>query len=89
MGERACYHQTVTKEATELLASALQLGADERVQLAEELLASLNGQENNVQAAWAAEISRRAAEARNEDETAPFEDWRAVLQRIERETLKR
>jgi len=57
--------------------------ANDRAELAAELLASLD----DVEAAWAAEISRRAADARlnpSEDE-----DWRTALAEIQREVLSR
>jgi len=50
--------------AKHLLRDALALPADERVELAEELLASLDGDsEPNVDAAWGEEIERRARRA--------------------------
>lgn len=48
---------------------------------------SLDPEEQDVRAAWAAEIARRAADA----ETAPEdeEDWRSALDDIRREELSR
>jgi putative addiction module component (TIGR02574 family) len=66
---------------------ALTLDPNDRAQLAAQLLASLDESEADVEAAWAIEIQRRAAEARqNPDED---EDWRAVLDEIQREVLTR
>ena len=51
--------------------------ANDRAELAAQLLASLDEAEADVESAWAVEIERRAAEARqnpNDDE-----DWRTVL----------
>ena len=51
----------VNAAAKHLLRDALALPADERVELAEELLASLDGEsESNVDEAWGEEIERRA-----------------------------
>jgi hypothetical protein len=46
---------------------------------------SLQDAEAGVAAAWAAEIDRRAAEAR--ENPSDDEDWRAVLDEIQREGL--
>ena len=77
----------MTKDATRLLEDALRLDADERAQLAEELLASLDDVEDEVESAWAAEIAKRAADARmslaSEDE-----DWRSALADVRREVPK-
>ena len=77
----------VTANAQKLLEDALTLTPNERAELAAELLASLDVTEPDVESAWAAEIERRAAEARqnpNDDE-----DWRVVLERVQREVLSR
>jgi putative addiction module component (TIGR02574 family) len=74
-------------DATKLLEEAMNLPLDERARLAEELLASLDEKEEDVEAAWAAEIQRRAQEVR--DGSAPGEEWRNVLRRIQGETLRR
>jgi putative addiction module component (TIGR02574 family) len=70
-----------------LLADALTLSARDRAHLAAQLLASLEDKESEVEAAWAAEIDRRAAEARENPDDA--EDWRAVLDQITQEVLSR
>jgi len=74
--------------AQKLFEQALTLAANERAELAAQLLASLDDTaEENVEAAWAAEIERRAAEARqNPDDD---EDWRTVMDDIQREVLSR
>ena len=77
----------MTANAQKLLEDALTLTPNERAELAAELLASLDVTETDVESAWAAEIERRAAEARqnpNDDE-----DWRVVLERVQREVLSR
>jgi putative addiction module component (TIGR02574 family) len=77
----------VSTDAQKLLRDALTLPASDRAQLAAELLASLEEKEADVEAAWAAEIARRAADARqNPDDD---EDWREALDQIEREVLSR
>lgn len=77
----------VTTTAQKLLEDALTLAANDRAELAAQLLASLDDAEADVEKAWAAEIERRAAEARqNPDDD---EDWRAVLGEIQRDVLSR
>lgn len=82
------YDEAVTTNAQKLFQQALTLVANDRAELAAQLLASLDGDaEANVESAWAAEIERRAAEARqNPDDD---EDWRTVLDEIQREVLAR
>ncbi|HCC57996.1 MAG TPA: hypothetical protein DEQ47_12210 [Solibacterales bacterium] len=48
--------------AEELIAEALRLPRPERAQAAEELLSSLEESEDEVAAAWAPELERRARE---------------------------
>jgi putative addiction module component (TIGR02574 family) len=72
----------MTTRAQELLREALALPIDERADVAAELLASLDeaGTENpaDVEAAWAAEIERRARRVlAGESEGQPWEDVRA------------
>ena len=77
----------MTTNAQKLFEQALTLAAKDRAELAAQLLASLDEAEADVESAWAAEIERRAADARqnpNEDE-----DWRVVLDEIQREVLSR
>ena len=77
----------MTTTAQKLLQDALALAANDRAELAAQLLASLDDAEPDVEKAWAAEIARRAADARqnpNDDE-----DWRTALDEIQREVLSR
>jgi len=74
----------MTKDA--LLADALKLAPAERAELAEELLASLDEAEADIERAWAVEIAKRASEARAT--VAGEEDWRAALADVQREVLK-
>lgn len=51
----------MTEQAQALLTSALRLSAEERAKMAAELLASLDDEpDEDVEALWAAEITRRA-----------------------------
>jgi putative addiction module component (TIGR02574 family) len=77
----------MTKDATRVLEDALQLAAAERAQVAAELLASLDDAEEQIEAAWATEISRRAADARANPHDE--DDWREALRDVEREVLAR
>ena len=77
----------MTTSAQKLFEQALTLPVADRAELAAQLLATLEEREQDVETAWAAEIEKRAAEARsNPDDN---EDWRTVLERIEREVLSR
>jgi putative addiction module component (TIGR02574 family) len=77
----------MTSKAHRVLEEALQLSAEERARVAAELLASLDDKEDDVRAAWAAEITRRAADAEADPEDE--EDWRSALTDIRREVLSR
>ncbi len=68
----------MSKTAQRLLDQALRLDVSERAELAAELLASLDGEpEEDVEAAWAAEIRRRAERARSgEDSGRPWAEVR-------------
>lgn len=78
---------TVTTHAQKLFEQALALEANDRAELAAQLLASLDESEADVESAWAAEIERRAADARlNADDD---HDWRTVLDEIQRDVLSR
>jgi putative addiction module component (TIGR02574 family) len=74
-------------DAAEVLRDALTLPERERAEIAGELLASLDSVEENVEAAWAAEIERRARDARGNPQDD--EDWRAALTAVQREVLTR
>jgi hypothetical protein len=75
----------VTEAARKVLEEALTLEADERASLAAELLASLQEHEQDVQKAWAEEIERQSLIASDERGT----DWRAALEEIWTEVLRR
>ena len=56
----------MSKTAEKVLDEALRLEPSERAELAAELLASLDGErDEDAEAAWAAEIERRAERARS------------------------
>jgi len=55
--------------------------------MAAELLSSLDDEDEDVKAAWAAEITRRAADADADPEDE--EDWREALDEIRQEVLSR
>jgi putative addiction module component (TIGR02574 family) len=64
----------------ELLAQLMHLPRPERARVAEELLASLEEPEDEVAAAWAAELERRARElADGSAATVPWETARAQI----------
>jgi putative addiction module component (TIGR02574 family) len=70
----------MTANAQKLLDDALMLSQNDRAQLAAELLASLDAVEQDVEAAWAAEIAQRAADARENPEDEY--DWRSALAEV-------
>lgn len=64
-----------------LLPAALALPTKERAKLAREILRSLHGaDEQDVEAAWLAEIDRRAQDV--EDGSAEFVDWDVARSQI-------
>jgi putative addiction module component (TIGR02574 family) len=71
----------MTDRARKVLNDALELSLPERAELAADLLASLDGEpEADVEAAWAAEIERRARDAiANPDDDVAWETVRAEL----------
>jgi putative addiction module component (TIGR02574 family) len=77
----------MTSNANRLLEEALQLSPSERAKLAAELLSSLDDQDADVKAAWALEITRRAADADADPDDE--EDWRTALDDVRREVLSR
>jgi len=84
-GPQGCYRDPeMGRGAKKLLHEALALPTEERAELAAELIASLDGPaDTDVEAAWAAEIERRAAKVLSgESEGTP---WEEVRRRIERE----
>jgi len=71
----------VSEGGEKLLEDALKLAPPERAELAAELLASLDGApDEDAEAAWAAEIERRAARARSGAD--PGRPWPEVRDRI-------
>jgi putative addiction module component (TIGR02574 family) len=78
----------VTKAAKTVLAEALELNAAERAEVAAELIASLDGEpDEDVEAAWAAEVERRMVAI--DAGRATLTPWPAVKHRIDSEILKR
>jgi len=78
----------VTKAASKLLEDALKLDVKERAELASELLASLDAEpDEDAEAAWAAEIQERAAQARSGED--PGKPWPGVRERLERDLKHR
>jgi len=78
----------MTKAAETLLHEAMKLEVSERAELASELLASLEGEpEEEVEAAWAAEIQRRIE--RIEAGSEKLLPWDDVKRRIDKEILGR
>lgn len=70
----------MSKTGQKVLHEALRLELAERAELAAELLASLDGEpDQDVEAAWAAEIERRAARARSgKDAGRPWAEARGA-----------
>lgn len=75
----------------ELLAEALRLSRRERARVAEELLSSLEEADEDVAAAWAAELERRSREvAEGRVQTIPWESARAeILKELEQRRASR
>jgi putative addiction module component (TIGR02574 family) len=71
----------MSERARKLLQDAMELPLPERAELAADLLASLDGEPaGDVEAAWAAEIERRARAAiADPDDDVPWETVRAEL----------
>ena len=68
----------MTDRARKVLHEALELSVPERAELAADLLASLDGEpEAEVEAAWAAEVERRARESPDND--VPWETVSAEM----------
>jgi putative addiction module component (TIGR02574 family) len=71
----------MSEPAKKLLDEALLLPVHDRAALAAELLASLDGDdEEDVEAAWAAEIQRRVERVSAGE--GEFEDWDTVRERL-------
>jgi putative addiction module component (TIGR02574 family) len=73
----------MSKTTSNLLNNALRLTTAERAELAAELLASLDGDpEDDVEAAWAAEIQRRVERLKSGE--AQGRPWSKVRERLDR-----
>jgi putative addiction module component (TIGR02574 family) len=71
----------VTKASAKILSEALALTPDERMELAAELLASVDGPANpDWEQAWQVELDRRAASADASNNPAP--EWSEVRARV-------
>ena len=77
---------SMRRTSRDLLKQALRLSAEERAEMAAELLESLSEADEGVEAAWAAEIQRRVEAARAGELEST--DWREVLDRVEKEVLR-
>jgi putative addiction module component (TIGR02574 family) len=78
----------MTDTAAKLLDEALRLSDSERAELAAKLIESLDAQsDEDVDAAWAAEIERRCALLDSGE--AVTSDWSDVRRRIESEIFRR
>jgi len=71
----------MTKAARKLLEAARGLPEDERLELASELIASVDGPaDSDWESAWLAELDRRVEAARDKGEPAP--EWSEVRARV-------
>ena len=78
----------MSKTGQDVLHEALQLDLSERAELVAELLASLDGEpDEDVEAAWAAEVERRAARARSGQDVG--KSWAEVRDQIRNALSKR
>src|ERR1043166_6883508 len=75
------------REGQDLFEKALQLPLDDRARLAGDLLESLEEAEADADAAWAAEVQRRTSAIRAGE--VGSDDWRTVLDAVEKEVLGR
>jgi putative addiction module component (TIGR02574 family) len=74
-------------EAKKVFSLALELPQHERAELATQLLASLDAEDEGVEEAWALEIDRRCRALDSGDATTS--DWNEFRARIEREIFGR
>jgi len=73
----------MNKTTDDILTNAMQLSTTERAELAAALLASLDGEpEEDVEAAWAAEIQRRVERVQSGE--AKGRPWSEVQERLDR-----
>ena len=74
----------MSSNSKKVLQDALELPIDDRAAIAAELLASIDGEPHeDVEAAWAKEIERRARRAVAGESTG--EDWRTVIAELRAE----
>lgn len=74
----------MTEKSQKLLLQALELSLDDRAELAAELIASIDGEPDpDAEAAWAAEIERRARRALSG--ASKGQDWRDACAEIEQQ----
>ena len=72
---------SMTDAAKKLLEAASALPEDERLELASELIASVDGPpDGNWESAWLAELDSRVEAAQNKGEPAP--EWSEVRARV-------
>lgn len=83
----ACEWYTPVMSTEELLAQVLRLSRPERARLAEEVLSSLEEPEDQVAAAWATELERRAREIA--DGRVQPVDWNTARAEILKELKQR
>jgi len=70
----------MSRNAEELYQKALSLTAEERVEIADRLLGSIEPEDEGVEAAWDAEIQRRVTELKSGTvRTVPWSELRASL----------
>jgi putative addiction module component (TIGR02574 family) len=79
------------RDAEEILKDALTLPSDARAALAAALIQSLDGEDEDAEAAWATEVQRRVAELdAGEVSTVPWaEVRRMIFERSRHRALKR
>lgn len=78
----------MTKATSKVLEEALKLEANDRAELASELIASLEpADDGDVEAAWETEIRVRVAQARSGED--PGRPWEDVLEDAERGIRRR
>jgi putative addiction module component (TIGR02574 family) len=66
----------MTRDSNQVLDAALRLTPKERAEVVAKLLATLDGDDDDVEAAWAAEIERRARRVLAGE--GEFEDWEDI-----------
>jgi putative addiction module component (TIGR02574 family) len=71
----------VSRESREVVDAALRLSPKERAEVIAKLLASLEGErDEDVEAAWAAEIEHRARRVLAGE--GEFEDWETIREQL-------